>query len=236
MDLLQELWRRATTVQPVPEPTTVALLAVIALVTICVAWPVVRMLTTITHEGGHAIVAALTGRTVTGIRLNSDTSGLTLSRGRPTGPGMLATLVAGYVSPGLVGLGAAWLLSTGRAVGLLWFFTVLLAVMLLFIRNLFGVLTMVVALGGVGAASWFLPPEHQSIVAYTLTWLLLFAGPRPVIELFRTPSPGSDAAQLGRLTGLGAGVWSSVFLLVTVACLMAGVAILVPGVVDAARG
>ena len=44
-----------------------------------------------------------TGRKLHGIRLHSDTSGLTLSAGRPTGPGMILTLLAGYVAPPLVG-------------------------------------------------------------------------------------------------------------------------------------
>ena len=36
---------------------------------------------TIAHEGGHAVAALLTGRRLRGIRLHSDTSGLTLSAG-----------------------------------------------------------------------------------------------------------------------------------------------------------
>src|SRR5215218_2795592 len=76
-------------------------------------WRWARHLVTIVHEGGHAVVAVLTGRRLTGIRLHSDTSGLTVSVGRPRGPGMVATAFAGYPGPALLGLGAAWLLSRG---------------------------------------------------------------------------------------------------------------------------
>lgn len=44
------------------------------------AWRLVRILTTVVHEAGHAVVAMLVGRRLQGIRLHSDTSGLTVSR------------------------------------------------------------------------------------------------------------------------------------------------------------
>ncbi len=77
-------------------------------------WHLSRGLITIAHEGGHALVAVLTRRKLRGIRLHSDTSGVTLTRGRPTGPGMVLTAAAGYIAPSLVGLGAAWLTDAGH--------------------------------------------------------------------------------------------------------------------------
>ncbi len=67
----------------------VALTAAVALVLVLsrAVWPYTRMLVTITHEGGHAVAALLAGRRLQGIRLHSDTSGLTVSSGRPSGPG-----------------------------------------------------------------------------------------------------------------------------------------------------
>ena len=47
-------------------------------------------------------VAVVCGRRLRGIRLHSDTSGLTLSSGRPTGAGMVFSLAAGYLTPSLV--------------------------------------------------------------------------------------------------------------------------------------
>ena len=70
----------------------VALTAALALGLVLsrVAWPYTRMLVTITHEGGHAVAALLAGRRLQGIRLHSDTSGLTVSSGRPSGPGTVS--------------------------------------------------------------------------------------------------------------------------------------------------
>lgn len=210
----------------------VGLLGAAALALVLFVWPLVRMLVTIVHEAGHAVVAGLCGRRLSGIRLHSDTSGLTVSRGRPNGPGMVATLLAGYLAPGVVGLGAAVALAAGYAVGLLWAWAVLLALMLLFIRNFYGLLVMVVVLGGIAAASWWLEPVYQSWLGYLLTWLLLLSAPRPPVELARRPSRESDAGQLARITKVPAAVWTLVFLLGTLACLVGGLAVLTPRVFD----
>lgn len=216
--------------QPVPEPVTVAGLGIVALALVLVAWPLTRMIVTVIHEAGHAVVALVTGRRLTGIRLHSDTSGLTVSRGRPRGPGMVATLLAGYLAPALVGLGSAWLLAAERAALLLALLVVVLGLMLVMIRNLFGLLVLVIGLGVVGGVVWFLEPVQQSWVAYVLTWTLLLAGPRPVLEMWRQRSPASDAAQLARITWLPGSAWTAVLLVGTIACLVAGLGILAPGV------
>ena len=106
-DLMAEVWRRATSVQPIPPPAVVALTAAVAfaLVLSRAVWPYTRMLVTITHEAGHAVAALVAGRRLQGIRLHSDTSGLTVSSGRASGPGMVAMLLAGYLAPALVGSG-----------------------------------------------------------------------------------------------------------------------------------
>jgi hypothetical protein len=77
-------------------------------------WRWSRGVVTIAHEAGHAVAAIATGRRLTGIRLHSDTSGLTLSVGRPRGFGMIVTAAAGYVSPSLVGLAGVALLAVDR--------------------------------------------------------------------------------------------------------------------------
>lgn len=221
---------RVLAVQPVPTPRAVAVLGVVALACVILGWPVTRMMVTVAHEAGHAAVALLTGRRLTGIRLHSDTSGLTVSRGRPRGPGMVATLVAGYPAPAVLGVGSAFLLASGRAVLVIALVVVCLAGMLLMIRNLFGLLVVLIGLAGVGLTAWYLSPAHQSWVAYLLTWVLLLAAPRPVLELSRQRSRTSDPAQLARLTGLPAGLWTLLFGLATLGGLVAGVGVLAPGV------
>jgi hypothetical protein len=203
-----------------------ALLLALALVMFAPAWRIVRHVVTIAHEGAHGVAALLTGRRLSGIRLHSDASGLTVSRGRSTGLGMVVTAFAGYVGPGLIGLGAAYLLREGRAIAVLWSVLVLLALLVLQIRNFYGLYIVVVAAAGVFAVSWWGGGRLQSFTAYTGTWFLLLAAPRAVLDLQRVRrqrgTRDSDADTLARLTRLPAFLWVVAFLVVTLACLFVG--------------
>ncbi|MDG4802930.1 M50 family metallopeptidase [Micromonospora sp. WMMD980] len=228
IDGLTTLWDTLLSAQPDPPPLLVVLTAVVALAVVAtrLPWRIARNAVTIAHEGGHALVALLTGRRLHGIRLHSDTSGLTLSAGRPSGPGMILTLLAGYVAPSLLGLGGAWLLAGNRITLLLWLAVVLLLAMLVLIRNLFGALSLLVTGGVVLAVSWYTSPQVQAAFAWTSVWFLLFGGVRPVFELRRQRSrgrmPESDADQLARLTPVPPLAWVGVFLLVALGALVAG--------------
>ena len=232
IDGLTTLWDTLMSAQPDPPPLLVVLTAVVALAVVAprLPWRIARNAVTIAHEGGHALVALLTGRRLHGIRLHSDTSGLTLSAGRPTGPGMILTLLAGYVAPSLLGLGGAWLLAGNRITLLLWLAVALLLAMLVMIRNLFGVLSLLVTGGVVLAVSWYTSPEVQAAFAWTSVWFLLLGGVRPVFELHRQRArgrmPQSDADQLARLTPFPALFWVGVFLLVSVGALVVGALLL----------
>ena len=83
-------------------------------------WRWTRTVVTIAHEGGHALVAVLAGRGLTGIRLHPDTSGVTVSTGARRGPGLVLTFLAGYPAPSLLGLGGALLVADGRPRLMLW--------------------------------------------------------------------------------------------------------------------
>jgi len=183
--VVREVWQRALAGQPAPPPPVVLGLAVVAAVLVLapVAWPRTRHVVTLAHEGAHGLAAVLTGRRLAGIRLHSDTSGLTVSSGRPRGLGMVVTLAAGYLGPGLFGLGAAFLLGAGHAVDVLWLVLVLLVLLLVQIRNWFGFCSVLVTGTVLLAASWWLPDRGQSVLAYLVTWFLLMAAPRPVLEL-----------------------------------------------------
>ena len=238
MEILGEVWRRATSTQPAPGSGLVVSLALVALVLVAHPrlWPLTRVLVTITHEGGHAVAALLVGRRLRGIRLHSDTSGLTVSYGRPTGPGMVATLLAGYLGPALVGLGSVALLLSGHALGLLWLVLLLLAAMLLQIRNLYGFAVTVLLGAALFALTWYGSAPTQTGVATLLTWLLLLAAPKPVAELLRQHRSGraehSDASQLARLTRLPVVGWIILFGLLNLTGLLTGTALLVPALAD----
>ncbi len=224
---------RVTAVSPPPDLGVVLATAVLALVltTTPSVWRHTRHLLTIAHEGAHGVAALVSGRRLAGIRLHSDTSGLTVSQGRSTGPGMVLTAFAGYVGPAVIGLGSAYLLAAGHAVGLLWVLLVLLALLLLQIRNFFGLWSVLVAGGVLVAVTRWAGPDLQLVVAYAVTWFLLVGAPRPVVELQghrrASRNSGSDADTLARLTRVPALVWVGIFLLVTVGCLLLGARVLV---------
>lgn len=224
-----EVWDNITSVQPAASTTVVIGTGVLALLLIAwrPVWRQTRQVVTIAHEGAHGLIALLVGRQLAGIRLHSDTSGVTVSRGKPDGAGMIAVLLVGYPGPALFGIGAAFVLGQGYAVALLWGLLLALLLLLLQIRNLFG-LWSVVAFGAlVFAVSWWGSEQVQSGFAHLLTWFLLLAAPRAVLELQHSRRRGggrsSDADQLRRLTGVPAILWVGFFGILTLACLALGV-------------
>ncbi|MFC0434487.1 M50 family metallopeptidase [Kutzneria buriramensis] len=231
---LNDVWNRVLGGQPSPQWELVLIAGAVALLAVLPwrVWRITRNVVTIAHEGGHALVAVLTGRRLTGIQLHSDTSGLTLTKGRPRGPGMVLTAAAGYVTPSLLGLGVAALLGAGKITLLLWVTIVLLAAMLVMIRNAFGVLSVLVTGGIVFAVSWYAPSNIQAVFGYVFAWFLLLGGVRPVFELqrkrWRGRAPDSDADQLAKITGVAGGLWVTLFALVSIASLVIGSTLLLP--------
>ena len=233
--MLDRFWQQVTAVVPAL-PTSVLLGAAAAALLLVLSpalWRTTRHAVTIAHEGAHGVVALASGRRLSGIRLHSDTSGLTLSAGKPTGLGMVLTCAAGYTGPALFGLGAAALLAAGHAVGLLWALLLLLALLLLQIRNWYGLWSVLVTGVVVFAATWWLPPSGQAAFAAVCTWFLLLAAPKTVLELQRSRrrrrAPDSDSDQLARLTRLPAVLWVGVFLAVDLGALLLGAWWLVGG-------
>jgi Peptidase M50B-like len=225
---IADIWDRVLGTQPDPELWLVIItgLVAMAVVSTSVSWRVTRNAVTIAHEGGHGLIALATGRKLDGIRLHSDTSGLTVSRGKPTGIGMVLTAAAGYTAPSLLGLGGAWLLAAGHITMLLWGATALLLAMLVMIRNAYGALTVILTGTAFLLVSWLTGPEVQSAFAYGVIWFLLLGGVRPVFELqskrSRGGAPDSDADQLHRLTNAPAGMWLVLFHAVTLCSLIGG--------------
>ncbi|MBK3579222.1 M50 family metallopeptidase [Streptomyces sp. MBT65] len=222
------LWDEVFGSQPDPDLWVViaTMVAALAVVVPHGLWRLSRNAITIAHEGGHGLVALLTGRTLTGIRLHSDTSGLTVSRGKPHGLGMILTAAAGYTAPPLLGLGGAALLGAGHITLLLWLSTLLLIAMLVMIRNAYGALTVILSGAAFLLVSWLTGPQVQAAFAYAVVWFLLLGGVRPAFELQAKRSRGgagdSDADQLARLTHVPAGLWLFLFHLVSLCSLIGG--------------
>jgi hypothetical protein len=207
--------RDVVTERPIP-------LLAAALALVAVGWPLLWRLTrtvvTIAHEGGHAVVAVLAGRGLTGIRLHPDTSGVTVSTGARRGPGLVFTFLGGYPTPSLLGFGGAALVASGRPVLTLWIALALLVATLINIRNVYGGAAVVVTAALVGAVAFWGEPRLQIGFATALCWFLVFGGLRAVRELQRGRRRGrhgnSDADMLAQLTHVPGAVWAVLFWLV----------------------
>ena len=146
---------------------------------------------------------------------------------------MVAMLAAGYLAPALLGLLAAFLLADGRGVALLWLLVVLLAGLLVWVRNGYGLLVVLLGGAAVFALTWWGSAQAQSIAAYLVAWLLLLAAPRPLLELLasRRRRRTSDPDQLAALTHVPAVLWTLFLLAANAAGLVLGVGMLAPDLV-----
>ena len=198
------------------DPAWAAPLVGAALVVVPALWRHARHAVTLVHELGHASVAVLTGRRLTGIRLHRDTSGLTVSRGKPGGPGMVATAAAGHLAPSALGLVLVAVVAADLTPEALWVATGALVVTFVFVRNVFGAVVLLLAVAAVGAAAWRAESALQDAMALGAAWFLLLAGPRSVLELWshrrRHRTGTTDADVLARLTHLPAAVWNLLLL------------------------
>jgi hypothetical protein len=243
-----EFLDRLTAVQSAPPGWVIAASIAVALLIVASPrlWRVTRIAITIAHESGHAAASLLSGRRLEGIRLHADTSGETRSRGRRDGPGIVVTALAGYLTPPLLGAGAAALLGTRHVTLLLALLLLMLLVTLFMIRNWYGGLAVLLTGGALAAVMILASPSLRAAFAYAVAWFLLLGGIRPIAELARTRrgavrlppgrrlasgQPGavnSDADQLAWLTGVPAGVWVTLFALVAVGALALGARLLIP--------
>lgn len=220
-------------------PSVVMVAAVMgALIIFGPTWKVLRSVVTIAHEGGHALAALVTGRKLQSITLHSDTSGLTVSRGKPRGFGMILTASAGYTGPAVLGVIGAFVVSHGFGYAWTWAFIALLIVMLVKIRNLFGAWSLVATGGVLAVCNWFGTPTIRAVVAHALVWLFLFGALKAVVELSisrrrqqatRVRGKGTtDADVLGSLSWFPAPLWTGFFGVVALLCLGLAIYLLLP--------
>ncbi|EHK87886.1 M50 family metallopeptidase [Saccharomonospora azurea] len=203
----------------------------LALVVVNRPWRFARNVVTIVHEAGHAMFAVLAGRRLQGIRLHSDTSGVTVSKGKATGPGMVLTALAGYPAPALLGLIFAWFVSAERLSVVLGIAAVLLLGVLVMVRNAYGVFSVVLSALVLGGIAVFAGPGVQAAFVYLIAWFLLFGAVRPLFELQvkrrRGAARDSDIDQLARLTALPAFLWLLVMGVLSGTCVVVGGMLLV---------
>lgn len=238
-DFISERWVGHADVEPAAVLAVAT--AVIVLTSVPRCWRILRQASTIVHEMGHVLAAWLTGRRVSGIKLHSDTSGLTVSTGKPRGPGMLVTLLAGYPAPGLLAVMMTGLATTGYTGASLTLYNVVILLALLLSRNVIGVLSCLISLAVTGLIWWM---NHEDVVAYAVVALAVFyawAGMRGTFDVITVhtramgrPGTGhhralqqaaqSDAGKaahaLAAIT-VPAWIWLTFFFLVSLGCVAA---------------
>lgn len=209
-DAVAQRWTSEVTA----DPQVVLILAAVALAASFI--PVLARLFsqtgTIIHEMGHVLAAWLTGRRVSGIRVHSDTSGVTLSRGRPRGVGMLLTALAGYPAPALLAWGLAVSVGTGHAGAGLTLYQGLLILALLLSRNVIGVLSCAASLLATGLIWWYGSDEVIGYTVVVLAVVYAVAAVRAVIALIGVHVRGrgaetTDAALAATATSLPRTLW-----------------------------
>jgi hypothetical protein len=103
---------------------------------------------------------------------------------------------------------------------------VVLAGMLVMIRNVYGVISLLAVGAVVLGVSLRAEPDVQAAFGYGMTWFLLLGAVRPITELQRhrrrNPGARSDADILARLTHLPAAVWVTIFGAVTIGAAAGG--------------
>jgi hypothetical protein len=216
---LDEMVQRIGEKQP-PLPAASALgigLACLLVVMFPVTWMFVRYFDTMAHEGSHGIVGSLVGFRIKGVELKlKDASGLTDPDGK--GAFVPATLV-GYVGPSLFGLAAAKLISIGHSVAVLWLTLALLVLLLAFVRNIFGIVVIVIAGYVIYVFARYGSVSHETMAAYGIAWLLLLSGIRSVLMHW---DGALDATGLGKRTEIRPVVFARFWLCSTLFALFLG--------------
>ncbi|GAB7047197.1 M50 family metallopeptidase [Catenuloplanes indicus] len=190
-----------------------------------VLWTLTRYLIIAAHEGGHALFGSVTGGEVESMRLNPDSSGLTVT----INGNAFLTSVSGYLGPSLFGLVGATMLAHGLSPdAVLWTCVVLLIITFVQMRNFFGFFIV-----GLYGTLFFLLARHGSpgvraLSAYTLVWFLLLGG---VIHTALSNLKAGDSTNLRKMTMIPAGFWGAFWWLATLAALVYGAGVLL-GFID----
>ncbi|NYF97142.1 M50 family metallopeptidase [Janibacter cremeus] len=218
MDLLTEITGRAVPSARAPQLAAPGLLAVLALAAVAVAWwpawRVLRLVVTLVHELGHAVVGVAVGRRFRGFVLRADMSGHAVTVGRPSGPGLVVTTWAGYPAPALLGMLLVWLAAKGWTAPVLTALLAGLLVALVFVRSALTGLVVVGSLAGVAALWWWREDGLQQHVLVGTGLVLLAGAWRHLASVLRRVGPSSDPGALARLTGIPVLVWQVGFVAV----------------------
>jgi len=183
-------------------------------------WRIVRYPVTAVHELGHVLVAVLLGGRVPRVRLWRDTSGVTTWRTTQTGRLRAALIaVAGHAAPPAVGAACAWALAVDEVRVALVGLTVLVGVITLAIRNVWG-LAVCAGLAVLCWLGWSRGPDAGAVLVAASAAVLCVGGVRATAEELVTNRSGgsSDTQVAGRALHIPAAVVGTALLLWALGC------------------
>jgi hypothetical protein len=167
----------------------------IALVLVVFTGTWAESIVTVAHEGGHVVMALLSGRNPRGFVVEQNTGGGVTTFDSGWGVSLIFIFLAGYLTPPLLALAGANLVLAGRSWSVLWAALILLAGALLHARGLFTNLVVVLAGIGIGWAAVGDDAGIQSLVAVTLVWWMLLGGVRSLVGQGRCTRSAPRAAR-----------------------------------------
>ena len=198
----------------------------LVLILVAFASEVTDSIVRVAHEGGHMLVALISGHRVTGFEMTEPRGGQVTGSGKTTYKGRIGWVseifnsFAGYATPPLVGLVGAHVVANGNSWGVLTASVILLLAVLLIPKiNPFALAITGLLLAGILWALIAGSPSVQAAVAVGLVWLMLIGGLR-VIVVRKTES--DDVAELAKLTWIPRVVWFVAWLAIGVVCLWVG--------------
>ena len=205
------------------DPLAVTPVVAVAIVAVAVllalprsVWQYFGLFITLVHELGHAVAALLTGRVVSGIRVHRNQSGTTHSSGKNGFSGVFSGFF-GYPAPAVVGGALVWSVFNGFTRPALAIGAVILVLTLVFIRNLFGVLVVVVSAAGSVLLVLYAPINVQGYAMLVLGTALLVGAARAYLNVVsvhtsrRAQLGTSDAYLLYQRTHIPSPVWLLLF-------------------------
>jgi hypothetical protein len=192
-------------------------------VTLDLTWALVACGGTMAHEGAHGVIGSVFLLRVIRITVEADATGATYVRSAPGGRGCLFYFI-GYLGPSLFGLGAAKLIEAGYIVSVVWVTIVLLGVLLMWVVNFWGRVSVLLIGSLVFAVGYYTPMSGQVIAAYAITWLLLLTGVR---QAFQYGANAADAGTLRDKTVIPRFIWALVWMAGTLGALALGGRILI---------
>ena len=208
-----------------PLPTSIVVLLGLAVFAVIMlpTWLLLRHVTTMAHEGAHALVSWALGGKVQSVTMKSDGSGLT-NVAFTRNAGRFLGLFVGYIGPSAFGLAAAKLISIGHIVAVLWLALLLLALLLITVRNFFALSVVVVTGFVLYLFARYAGVAVQTVLAYVITWFLLLSG---LWHVLRYNGRQGDAPDAAERTHLPSWLWVGVWQLGAAVALVAGAKLLV---------